>query len=107
MDVRPNHDSLHDVVNRIALPATRFGNVRVTSSSATTVCNGRQPAWRIVSKVPLEPGRFAIFEQIVAVDGTFSYTIVYTRRSTEPARPEAERAIRSLCLKLPPGGGER
>jgi hypothetical protein len=99
MDVHPNHDSLRDIVNRVFLPASTTGMTRVASSAATTVCNGRQPAWRIVLTAPLEPGRHAVFEEIVAVDGRFSYVMSYMRRSTEAARPEAERAMRSLCLK--------
>ena len=98
-DVRPSHDSLRSIADRIHHPPMNLGIIRVISSAATSVCNGQQPAWRIVSTAPLDPGRHIVLEEILAVDGRFSYATLYMRPSTEPALPEAERAMRRLCVR--------
>lgn len=98
IDVRRSSGTLRSEVDRVIVPASNMRGSHVVSSKATTLCHG-QPGWLVVSTMPTEPGQHAVIEAIVAVDRRSSYVASYFRPSTQPSHPEAERAIRSLCLK--------
>jgi hypothetical protein len=91
--------SLRSYVDVIVLPASNASGAHVVSNRAATTCGGHQPAWLVVYTIPAQPGAPTLFETFVAVDGGHAYQATYGRPSTDPPRPDAERAIRSLCIK--------
>ena len=98
IDVRGSTGTLRSEVDRVVVPASNIGGSHVVSSAPLTLCHG-QPGWLVVSTMPTEPGQHAVIEAIVAVDRPVLLRRVVLPPVDEPSRPEAERAIRSLCLK--------
>ncbi len=98
IDVGKSSGTLRSVVDTVFVPAANFRPARIVSSAPTTLCRGKQ-GWRIVSTMPAGPDQRMVIEEIVAVDDRTSYVASYARPSSDRPRADAERAIRSLCLK--------
>jgi hypothetical protein len=86
---------VHDII----LPSSNSHGGRVISNGPTTTCMGQQKAWLVRTSLPTEPGNDGTLETIIVVNGASAYEASYMRPSTDPPRADAERAIRSLCLK--------
>ena len=90
---------LASFMNDVILPASNSRGAQVLRSGATTACAGRLAAWSITVSLPVQPDAHAIVETIVAVSGNHAYLATYARPSTSKPRADAERAIRTLCLR--------
>ena len=86
---------MHDVV----LPASNSRGAHVIRSGRTTTCAGRLQAGRVVLSLPVQAGTRAVVEAVVTVSGSHAYVASYARASTSPPRLDAQRAIRTLCLR--------
>jgi len=101
VDIQNNGERLPLVsfINHVVLPDSNSHGAHVIRSAATTTCAGRRRAWRVVLSLPVRPAVHAVVDAIITVSGNHAYVASYARLPTSPPSPDAERAIRSLCLK--------
>jgi|GEM_PF-2366705 len=92
--------SLSDyAAERIARLQYQLGNFRYGADSATRTCNG-VPA-RYLSYGGIVFGKPAIMEQMLVKNGSYVYSLLYTRLTTQKSEPPARYALTTLCPAAP------
>lgn len=98
VEVYPKRGDLRSYIEKSFIPAITRAGGHVSSSTPISICGGRQRGWYVAGPAP-RPGARSVGQYVVALDGHDAYVAAYVYRATDPVWPEAERAIRTLCMK--------